>query len=705
MATPQEIFAFAAQEAEKQGVPVDLVQRMIQQESGGNATARSPKGAYGPMQLMEGTAKDLGVNRNDPYDNVRGGVKYIGQLLSQFQDPRLAVAAYNAGPGAVQKYGDVPPFKETQNYVNKVVGMAEKTQDDWSPVAGIKGPVAGADEWSPVTGIGGIPTSQVKPQSFMGDVQTGITQAIKGGTPTSNAVMGGINILSSLINRGLTSAGMNVGPNSAQAELDRRAAESAAQPKRTIGETFSAIGDVAVNRPGLLLGSMVVPDPTSVFLPGRIAGATTQALKNAGTTARTAERVGQVAGAAGTGVTQAALNQVGAPNADQFMTEAGLSLATAPLAAIGGARTPKTTAALTAEQQALSDAVAQGLKVPPSQLTGGGRLTSTMETLLGTKPMAAQASQANREVVANQAKKVLGLAPDDDLTPDAFTNFRQIQGQAYQDLRNFDYKADKAFITNLNNEVQRLRALTTTTPEQISTLKAVAKTNIKGDDLVNNIIDLRDAGNTNMRSMDAANKRLGKTQLMAAKELEDVADRVLKNSGNDNLVKQFQDARKNIAKSYTLEDSFNAVTGEVNAKTIGRRMANGKIVPSEMQVSGAATQFAPGYFAPASQTGAASGLTGIEGLSAGTALLSGRPDLAAIVAARNVGRSAMLSGPMQRLMVPNAPIVGPMRPSQPNQVLPYMTTTPFQPVTQGLIDYMDKEGRFVVPVNGVGQRQ
>jgi hypothetical protein len=498
---------------------------------------------------------------------------------------------------------------------------------------------------------------------------------------------------------------MNVGPNSAQAELDRRAAESAAQPKRTVGETFSAIGDIAVNRPGLLLGSMVVPDPTSVFLPSRIAGATTQVLKNAGAGARAAERTGQVAGAVGTGMTQAALNQVGAPNFDQMATDVTLSALTAPLAAIGGARTPKTTAALTAEQQALSDAVAQGLKVPPSQLTGGGRLTSTMETLLGTKPMAAQASQANREVVANQAKKVLGLAPDDDLTPDAFTNFRQIQGQAYQDLRNFDYKADKAFITNLNNEVQRLRALTTTTPEQISTLKAVAKTNIKGDDLVNNIIDLRDAGNTNMRSMDAANKRLGKTQLMAAKELEDVADRVLKNSGNDNLVKQFQDARKNIAKSYTLEDSFNAVTGEVNAKTIGRRMADGKIVPAEMKVAGAATQFAPGYFAPASQTGAASGLTGIEGLSAGTALLSGRPDLAAIVAARNIGRSAILSGPVQRAMAPRSPTAGPMRPSQPNQVLPYMTTTPFQPVTQGLIDYMDKEGRFVVPVNGVGQRQ
>lgn len=709
MATPEQVFAFAREEAERQGAPIDLVQNIVKAESSGKYDAVGPmtrKGqATGPMQLMEATAKELGVNRNDWQDNIRGGVKYINQMLAQFQDPRLAAAAYNAGPGNVKKYGDVPPFKETQNYVNKVVGMTDKTNDEWTPVTGIKGPVSSGDEWTSVTGMGGVPTAQAKPQTFMGDVQTGVTQAIKGGTPTANAVVGGIDILSSLINKGLTSAGMNVGPNSAQAELDRRASESAAQPKRTIGETFSAVGDMAVNRPGLLLGSLAVPDPTSVFLPAKIAGATTQALNTAGASARTAERLGQVAGAAGTGVTQAALNQVGAPNADQFATEAGLSLLTAPVAAVGGARTPKVATPLTAEQEALANAVAQGIKVPPSQLTGGGKLTSTMEALLGKKAMGAQASIANREVVANQAKKVLGLAADEDLTPDSFMNFRQQQGQAYQDLRNFDYKTDKSFVTNINDEVQRLRGLTTTTPEQISTLKAVAKTNIKGDDLVNNIIDLRDAGNTNMRSMDAANKRLGKTQLMAAKELEDVADRFLTKSGNDTLVKQFQTARKNIAKSYTLEDTFNAVTGEVNAKSIGRRMADGKIVPTEMKGAGAASQFAPGYFAPASQTGTASGLTGAEGLSSMAALLSGRPDLAAIVAARNVGRSAMLSGPVQRAMVPRAPVVGPTPLLKQNQFLPYMTTTPFQPVTKGLLDQMTAGEKFVMPIDVMNQRQ
>lgn len=686
MATPAQVLAYAAQEAERQGVPVDLVQNMVRAESGGDINAVSPKGAVGPMQLMPATAKDLGVNPNNWQQNVQGGVKYIGQMLAQFEDPRLAVAAYNAGPGNVQKHGGVPPFKETQNYVNKVVGMAEP-KDEWSTVSGIQGAATAKDDWTPVTGVGGIPSAQAQPQSFVGDVQTGITQAIKGGTPTANAVVGGIDILSSLINKGLTAAGMNVGPNSAQAELDRRAAESAAQPKRNMRETISAVGDVAMNRPGLLLGSLAVPDPTSVFLPAKIAGAAEKALTTAGAAPRIAERTGQVMGAFGTGLTQAGLNQVGAPNADQFNTEAGLAVLTSPLAAVGGARTPKPVAPLTAEQQAMANAVAQGIKVPPSQLTGGP-IASSIEALLGKKAMGAQASIANKDTVVNQAKKVLGLTDAEDLTPESFMNFRQEKGSAYQDLRNFDYKADKQFLTNINDEVQRLRGLTTTSPEQISTLKAIAKTNLKGDDLVNNIVDLRDAGNSNVRSMDSATKRLGKTQLMAAKELEDIADRVLTKSGNDTLVSNFRDARKNIARSYTLEDAFNEVTGAVNAKTIGNKMAKGKIVPEEMRAAGAASQFAPGYFAPPSQ--AASGLTGPEGLSSMAALLTGRPDLAAVVAARGAGRSAMLSGPVQRMMTPNGPVVGPVRPSARPAVMPYLATTPFQPVTSGLFDYMNK---------------
>jgi len=138
MATKEQVYEFARQEAQRQGVPYSLVQKIVETESGGDFNAIGPKTrfndrAYGPMQLMATTAKDLGVNRMDWKDNIRGGVKYLSQLSQQFQDPVLVAAAYNAGPGNVQKYGGVPPFKETQNYVEKVVGTNMATYRDIDP--------------------------------------------------------------------------------------------------------------------------------------------------------------------------------------------------------------------------------------------------------------------------------------------------------------------------------------------------------------------------------------------------------------------------------------------------------------------------------------------------------------------------------------------------------------------------------------------
>jgi len=138
MATKEQVYEFARQEAQRQGVPYSLVQKIVETESGGAFNAIGPKTrtgdrAYGPMQLMGATAKDLGVNRMEWKDNIRGGVKYLSQLTQQFQDPTLVAAAYNAGPGNVQKYGGVPPFKETQNYVEKVVGTNMATYRDIDP--------------------------------------------------------------------------------------------------------------------------------------------------------------------------------------------------------------------------------------------------------------------------------------------------------------------------------------------------------------------------------------------------------------------------------------------------------------------------------------------------------------------------------------------------------------------------------------------
>lgn len=108
--------------ATKHGIPPDLFLRLVEQESGWNPNAVSIKGALGLAQLMPATARGLGVDPRDPADNLEGGARYLRTQFEAFGSWPLALAAYNAGPGAVQRYGGVPPFAETKNYVQVIWG-------------------------------------------------------------------------------------------------------------------------------------------------------------------------------------------------------------------------------------------------------------------------------------------------------------------------------------------------------------------------------------------------------------------------------------------------------------------------------------------------------------------------------------------------------------------------------------------------------
>ena len=118
--------AFSAAEA-KHGLPAGLLSAVAKQESGYDPKAKSPAGAVGLMQFMPATAKGVGIDPTDPFQAIDGAGKLLASHLKTFGSLEKALAAYNAGPGNVRKYGGIPPFNETQNYVKKIMATLQST--------------------------------------------------------------------------------------------------------------------------------------------------------------------------------------------------------------------------------------------------------------------------------------------------------------------------------------------------------------------------------------------------------------------------------------------------------------------------------------------------------------------------------------------------------------------------------------------------
>jgi soluble lytic murein transglycosylase-like protein len=113
--------------AKAEGLDVHLLRAVAWTESRGRQNAVSPKGALGVMQLMPSTAAEMGVDPLDPDANLHGGARYLARQLSRFQSVPLALAAYNAGPGAVLRWGGIPPYAETQAYVAQILSRYQGT--------------------------------------------------------------------------------------------------------------------------------------------------------------------------------------------------------------------------------------------------------------------------------------------------------------------------------------------------------------------------------------------------------------------------------------------------------------------------------------------------------------------------------------------------------------------------------------------------
>ena len=690
MATKDEIFAFAAQEAERQGVPLSLVQSVVEAESGGTFNAIGPKTrfndrAYGPMQLMSATAKDLGVNRMDWKDNIRGGVKYLGQLIERFQDPTLVAAAYNAGPGNVEKYGGVPPFKETQNYVKKVVGMAQKDDEDWKLVTGISQQQAPIEEFKPVTGIN-VPTQQQvqqtqaapTPAEFMQSVRAQAFQpktqfqqdvaasfspldVFRGKTTTGQLITGTADLMSRGIKKTLSAAGLS----DEYLGIDRNKPQPVAQPTQSISDILKGTYKVATERPGLLVGGIGTGfvDPATLLLPGAL-----QKSIVAGTPAaltQMAPRTVALAQNIGTGATTAALTSAAAQQANtgtinpaQVFNEAAVGgILTAPTATVSGLTTPRAPAKLTQAQLVAERAIAEGATLPPTQVNPS-MLNRLIEGISGKQQTSQIASVKNQQLVNEQARKALNLAPDVEITPQVLKQYRDVKGQAYDALRaNPAYYSDKPFLNDINAktaEIQKRGGLVKS-GEELNLLNELKQLRFDGDGLVEKIKVLRSDSDVNFRSADPDKIRLAQVQKFASKQLEDLAERNLKNFNQPDVMTNFKQARQDIAKSYTIEKALNAATGNVSGATLGQRAATGKIVPSELQALSNAAAAYPTAFQNVARIGSVPGFSPLDIGTAGIAsAAAGNPSVMLSAATRPTLRSLAVSPMYQRNMLPSS---------------------------------------------------
>ena len=729
MATKDEIFAFAAQEAERQGVPLSLVQGVVDTESQGIFNAIGPKTktgdrAYGPMQLMGATAKELGVNRMDWKDNIRGGVKYLNQLSQQFQDPTLVMAAYNAGPGNVQKYGGIPPFKETQNYVQKVQNFMAKstTDDDFVPfgqetTAKATTKVVGADDFVPLSGTQQqAPKTQVTPTTTADFMQSVREQAfqpktqfqqdvaasfnpldvLRGKTTGGQLIFGAADLMAQGIKGGLSKLGLS----DEYLGIDRNKPQPVAAPTQSISDILKGTYKVATERPGLLVGGMATGllDPTNLILPGAIqksiVSATPTALMQAAPrTVALAQNIG--AGATTAALSSAAAQQAttGTINPQQVMNEAVAGgILTAPTATVSALTTPRAPAQLTQPQLVAERAIAQGATLPPTQVNPS-MLNRLLEGFSGKQQTGQVASIKNQELVNAQARKTLNLPEDTVITPQVLQDYRNVKGQAYDALKaNNTYYADKQFFTDINKRTAELQKLANTTDvtAELRVLNGLKQMNFDGVGLVEQMKRLRYDGEGNLASMAPKDRSLGQAQKFAARQLEDLAERNLKNFNQPDVMSNFKQARQDIAKSYTIEKSLNAVTGDVSGAKLGQRAAAGKIVPSELQALADAAAAYPTAFQNTSRIGSVPGISPLDVGAAGVAAASAsNPSLLATVLGRPAVRAGITSPVFQRNMLPSS------QPQMPG-LLNRVTSNPMTNYGLGQLPEYGTE-RFLLP--------
>jgi hypothetical protein len=562
--------------------------------------------------------------------------------------------------------------------------MAQKDNEEWTPVGGIAQPQAPVEDWKPVAGIG-VPAPQQQVQQkqvaptaadfmqsiraqafqpktqFQQDVQASFNplDVLRGKTTGGQLIFGTADLMAKGIKGGLSALGLS----DEYLGIDRNKPQPVAQPTQSISDILKGTYKVATERPGLLVGGMATGllDPTNLVLPGAmqksIVAATPTAIAQAAP--RTVALAQNIAAGGGTAALTSAAQQqatTGTINPAQVMNEAAVGgILTAPTATVSALTTPRAPAVLDRKQQIAQAAIEQGATLPPSQVNPS-ILNSILEGMSGKQTVQQVASIKNQRVVNSQARKVLGLADDVEITPQVLQDYRNVKGQAYDALRaNPAYYADKPFLNDINTkfaEIQK-RGLVKS-GDELNLLNELKQLKFDGDGLVEKIKVLRSDSDINFRSDKPDQIRLGQVQKFAAKQLEDLAERNLTNFNQPDVMSNFRQARQDIAKSYTIEKALNAATGDVSGAKLGQRAAAGKIVPSELQaLADAAATYKQSFQNPAS-IGSVPYISPLDLATAAIASAStANPMVMGAALTRPAIRTGITSGVYQRNMLPN----------------------------------------------------
>lgn len=567
------LWDFAIEEARRQGVDPDLVSRVIRQESGGNPRALSSAGARGVMQLMPGTARDLGVNIDDPMDNIRGGIKYLGQQLAAFGTPELALAAYNAGPGNVRKYGGVPPFKETQNYVRNIMGEAPgrtsmKYQGDDSDIFGSAAPKQsnGSGDDGDIFGGSSKPLtfdmSTLSPQQ-----QNAPSQASAKGASLRDEMSGamgrvenysGANAVGGAI-RGAGSIGSTLlRPfDTAQENRDRRAGidqglanligSDPASPAYQATKLATEIAGTAGAGSGIAAGLSKIPGVAGA-LPNLL-----PAIQSGGMVANGASGLrgvatralgGAISGGATAGLIDPAYAKEGALIGGA--TPVAVAGAGALGKALGGGAQPISPRLL----ETARESVDAGYVIPPNMVKPsiGNQMLESVSGKQATQQLASTRNTQNTERLVRGA---LGIADDVPLSNATLENLRKTAGKAYADV-------------------------SAISPQAAADLEALKIARNQRQVYFNSY----------QKSGNPEHLAQAKEFRAAAEALETQLEKHAADAGQSELIPALRNARKEIAKTYTVGRALNDAAGTVDAKTLGRLYEKGVPLSDGLETAG-----------------------------------------------------------------------------------------------------------------------